>query len=68
MPYAIEITEVGYRDLEGIKPYYRQQIVDAMKHQLIHQPMTETRNRKMLVEFQPDFEHEPPVWRLRVGE
>jgi mRNA-degrading endonuclease RelE of RelBE toxin-antitoxin system len=68
MPYAIDITDVANRDLEGIKKFYRQQIIDAMREQLTHEPTLETKNRKVLVEFQPDFEHVPPVWRLRVGE
>jgi mRNA-degrading endonuclease RelE of RelBE toxin-antitoxin system len=68
MPYTIEITEVADRDLEGIKKFYRQQIIDAIREQLTHEPTIETKNRKILVDFQPDFEHDPPVWRLRVGE
>jgi len=68
MPHTIEITEIANRDLEGIKRFYRQQIIDAMKQQLAHEPTSGTRNRKMLIEFHPDFEHEPPVWRLRVGQ
>lgn len=68
MPYAIEITEIAYQDLEEIKKFYQQQIVDAMRQQLAHEPTTETRNRKMLVDFHAEFEHETPVWRLRIGE
>jgi mRNA-degrading endonuclease RelE of RelBE toxin-antitoxin system len=68
MPYSIEVTGVADNDLQGIKRYYRQQIIDAIKQQLAHEPTVETKNKKMLVEYQPDFEYEPPVWRLRVGE
>ena len=28
----------------------------------------ETRNKKILVGLTPPWEHQPPVWELRVGE
>ncbi len=68
MSYVIELTADAKQDLEGIKKFNRQEIIDTMKLQLVHEPTKPTRNRKVLVEFQPDFEHDPPVWRLRVGE
>jgi mRNA-degrading endonuclease RelE of RelBE toxin-antitoxin system len=68
MPYLIEITDVADQDLAETKKFYRQQIIDAIKEQLTHEPTLETKNKKILLEFQPDFEHVPPVWRLRVGE
>ncbi len=68
MPFSIEITDVAYDDLLAIKTFYRTQIVDAIDEQLTHEPTVETKNRKVLVGFQPNFEHEEPVWELRVGE
>jgi mRNA-degrading endonuclease RelE of RelBE toxin-antitoxin system len=67
MQYTIEIRDAAYSELQAIKPFYRRQIVDAIDEQLVHQPNIETKNRKMLAGFQPDFEHDPPVWELRVG-
>jgi mRNA-degrading endonuclease RelE of RelBE toxin-antitoxin system len=31
-------------------------------------PTQETRNRKMLVGLKPPWEHEEPIWELRVGK
>jgi mRNA-degrading endonuclease RelE of RelBE toxin-antitoxin system len=67
MPYEIEIREVAYDELEAIKPYHRRRIVEAIDQQLTQEPNVETRNRKLLVGFQPAFEHDPPLWELRVG-
>ncbi|MEX0611645.1 MAG: type II toxin-antitoxin system RelE/ParE family toxin [Pirellulales bacterium] len=68
MSYAIDIRDVAYDELQAIKPFYRRRIVDAIGEQLAHEPTVETKNRKILVGFHPHFEHEDPVWELRVGE
>jgi len=68
MPYTIGVTDVAYHELHTIRPYYRRRIVDAIDKQLVHEPTVETRNRKLLIGFRPEFEHENPVWELRVGE
>ena len=67
MPYTVEITDFASDDLQSIKTYYRRQIVDAIDEQLAHEPVIETKNRKILIGIQPDFEHGDPVWELRVG-
>ena len=68
MPYAIEITDVAYDELVGIKAFYRRQIIDAIDVQLVSEPMTQTRNRKILIGVQLNFEHELPIWERRVGQ
>jgi mRNA-degrading endonuclease RelE of RelBE toxin-antitoxin system len=68
MAFTIEVTDFAYDELEAIKPYYRKQIVDAIYRQLLHQPTVETRNRKVLADLQVTFEHNEPVWELRVGD
>ena len=67
MPYAIEIRDAAFDELQAIKPFYRRRIVDSIDQQLVHQPHIETKNRKILTGFQSDFEHDEPVWELRVG-
>lgn len=49
MPYAIAIVDDAYQELQAIKPYYRHRIIAAIDQQLIHEPTTETRNRKPLI-------------------
>ena len=68
MPYTIDIRDVAFDELQAIKPFYRRRIVDAIDKQLVHEPNVETRNRKELTGFQLDFEHDEPVWELRVGQ
>jgi len=68
MPYTIDIRDVAYDELQAIKPFYRRRIVDAIDEQLAHEPNVETKNRKVLIGFHSDFEHDDPVWELRVGQ
>src|SRR5258708_31828116 len=68
MAYAIDVRDVALNDLRAVRPFYRRRIIDAIDQQLRHEPTVETRNRKQLVAFESDFEHEVPVWELRVGE
>jgi mRNA-degrading endonuclease RelE of RelBE toxin-antitoxin system len=68
MPYTIEIRDVAFDELQAIRPYYRCRIVDSIDEQLVHQPTVETKNRKLLTGLQTDFEHDEPIWELRVGQ
>ena len=68
MSYAIDITDVACDELQAIKPFYRRQIIDAIHEQLQHEPTVESKNRKILAGVQPTFEHQTPVWELRVGD
>jgi mRNA-degrading endonuclease RelE of RelBE toxin-antitoxin system len=67
MPFAIEIADYAYDELQAIKPYYRKRIVDAINRQLPHEPTAESKNRKVLSGVCPSFEHKLPVWELRVA-
>jgi mRNA-degrading endonuclease RelE of RelBE toxin-antitoxin system len=67
MPFSIEFSVLAFDELRSIKPYYRQQILEAIEEQLLHQPTVETRNRKQLSEIETDFPMQPPLWQLRVG-
>lgn len=42
-------------------------IVAEIREQLVDQPSLPTRRRKCLIDLVPSFEHELPVWELRVG-
>lgn len=68
MPFNVEIADAAYDELQAIKAFYRNQIVDGIDEQFLHEPTIETNNRKILIGLQPDFEHEEPVWEPRVGE
>lgn len=68
MAYVIEITRPAVNELKAIRVFDRRRIVDAMEEQLKDQPLTVTRNRKPLGEAEPDFEHQLPLWELRVRD
>ena len=62
MPYQVEFWEDAEQHLAGINKRNRVVILESVAEQLIHQPMLETRHRKLL--------RENPLasWELRVGE
>ena len=68
MLYMVDIRDVALDELQAVKPFYRRRIVRAIDKQLVHEPNVETKNRKVLTGFQSDFEHDEPVWELRVGQ
>jgi hypothetical protein len=61
MSYAIDIRDTAFDELRAIKPFHRRRIVDSIDQQLVHQPNVETKNRKVLVGFESNFDHEEPV-------
>ena len=66
--YEIEYAEGVVDDLANLRAYQRKQILDRIEVQLAHQPIQQTRNKKILVGLIPPWEHVEPVWELRVGE
>jgi mRNA-degrading endonuclease RelE of RelBE toxin-antitoxin system len=59
--FAIEFTLDAIEDMQRLRKYERQQIVETIQGQLAHQPTEETRNRKRL---RPNQLAE---WELRIG-
>jgi mRNA-degrading endonuclease RelE of RelBE toxin-antitoxin system len=68
MPYETLVHEDAKQELKDLRPYDQRIIIDAIKEQLTHLPTAVTRHRKPLEGVDPPFEHDPPVWELRVGE
>jgi mRNA-degrading endonuclease RelE of RelBE toxin-antitoxin system len=66
--FTIEYAEGVADDLAAMRPFDRSRLLDRVEEELTYQPTTETRNKKMLVGLVPPWDHEPPVWELRVGE
>ena len=65
--FLIEYAEGVADDLASMRPFDRKQILDRIEEQLTHQPTMKTRNKKILVGLTPPWEHQPPVWELRIG-
>lgn len=66
--FNIRFAEGVAQDLKRIPVFYRNQILDAIKRQLVNTPDSETKNRKILTKLLPPWEGIEPVWELRVGE
>ncbi|MBI2345549.1 MAG: type II toxin-antitoxin system RelE/ParE family toxin [Deltaproteobacteria bacterium] len=66
--YQIEIVSEAIEELRNTSVFYRRLLVAAIEAQLKHEPTKKTRNRKCLSSLVPSFEHEPPVWELRVQD
>ena len=66
--YAIELSQSATADLVALRSFDRARVVAAIEGELLQQPTSATRNRKMLRELRPAWEHVPPLWQLRVGE
>ena len=66
--FEIRFTQSVEEDLRNTRIYYRNQILDAIEKQLVHEPDTRTRNRKLLDNLIPPWQTVAPIWELRVGE
>jgi mRNA-degrading endonuclease RelE of RelBE toxin-antitoxin system len=68
MAYEVVVHELAVKELEAVPTFNQRRILAEIRDQLTHQPDTPTRRRKCLADLTPSFEHELPVWELRVGE
>jgi mRNA-degrading endonuclease RelE of RelBE toxin-antitoxin system len=61
-PYTIDITDEAEEDLQYYRAYERQQIVNNIQVQLVHEPGQETNSRKTL--------RQNPIasWELKIGK
>ena len=66
--YVIEYTEEAADNIKHVRPFDRQRILDAIDRQLSQTPTRPTRNRKPLIGLKPPWEHEEPIWELRIGQ
>jgi mRNA-degrading endonuclease RelE of RelBE toxin-antitoxin system len=66
--YEITYSSSVADDLKALGAPERSYILDEIDIQLIHEPVRETRNRKILVGLVPPWEHVPPVWELKIRE
>lgn len=63
MRYEIEIVEAAETDLDGIRAFFREQILDAIDEHLRYEPTRESRSRIKRLELL-----DSPAYRLRVGD
>jgi mRNA-degrading endonuclease RelE of RelBE toxin-antitoxin system len=67
MPYEIVVHELARDELESLRPFDQRRLLTEIREQLSDQPSLPTRRRKCLIDLTPSFEHELPVWELRVA-
>ena len=68
MRFEIVVHERAVEELETLRPFDQRRILADLREQLADQPSVPTRRRKCLIDLTPSFEHELPVWELRIGE
>jgi mRNA-degrading endonuclease RelE of RelBE toxin-antitoxin system len=66
--YEIVYTEGVVADVKDLRANKRKQILDKIEEQLLHEPARPTRNKKTLEGLKPPWDHEEPVWELRIGD
>lgn len=54
--------------MAGLLAFDRKQILDRIEEQLTHQPDLENRNKKIHAGLVPPWDHEEPIWELRIGD
>jgi mRNA-degrading endonuclease RelE of RelBE toxin-antitoxin system len=66
--YDVEFAEDAEDDLARFKANRQREILDKIAEQLSHEPVKETRNKKIIKGLKPPWLGEEPFWELRVGE
>lgn len=66
--FRVEFSEGAVEDLEGVRPFERRRILEAIEKKLTDLPTSESRNRKLLRGLVVPFDAVPPIWELRVGD
>jgi|SRR5581483_5060037 len=65
--FTLEYTEGVLDDLKALRARDRKRVLDKIDEQLTHNPTEQTRNKKIVAGLKPPWDHEEPVWELRVG-
>jgi mRNA-degrading endonuclease RelE of RelBE toxin-antitoxin system len=66
--YDIQIHEDAEKELEAIRLYDRNRILDDIEEQLSHEPKTVTKRKKILEALELPWDQLGPVWQLRVED
>ena len=66
--FAVEIHEAAVAELEALKRFDRNRILDEIEEQLTQEPTRLTRRKKVLEALEPPWDRLGPVWQLSVGD
>src|ERR1700737_2485805 len=62
--YGANVAEM----LQAFRAFERKQILDKIEEQLRNEPAKPTKNKKILAGLKAPWEHQEPMWELRIGE
>ena len=65
--YEIKYATGVAKDLKHLTAYHRGQVLDKIEPQLRYEPARQTRNKKICLGLAAPWQHEEPVWELRIG-
>ncbi|MBI4374650.1 MAG: type II toxin-antitoxin system RelE/ParE family toxin [Deltaproteobacteria bacterium] len=64
----LRIVSSAREELDRVPVFYRRALEEAIEKYLRHEPEKGAVNRKRLQPLAAGFEHEEPLWELRIGE
>jgi mRNA-degrading endonuclease RelE of RelBE toxin-antitoxin system len=65
--FKVRFAVAAKAEFDALRAFDMRRIADAINAHLKTAPLTPSRDVKRLDGLRPSFEHEPPVWELRVG-
>ena len=65
--YNIEFAASVADDLADLSARNRSILLGEIDDQLRHKPTQSTRRKKIVEGLEPPWEHEQPIWQLRIG-
>ncbi|HVA49483.1 MAG TPA: hypothetical protein VNH11_24165 [Pirellulales bacterium] len=66
--FSIEYAESVADDLNDLRAFDRTRLLDRIDRQLSSEPTRQTRNQKIVIGLQAPWDHEEPLWQLRIDE
>ena len=66
--FAVEIHEAAVAELEALKRFDRNRILDEIEEPLARDPNRLTRRKKILEALEPPWDRLGPVWQLSIGD
>jgi mRNA-degrading endonuclease RelE of RelBE toxin-antitoxin system len=67
MRYEIVVHELAVKEPASLRALDRRRVLTEIRTELTDQPTVATRRRKCLIDLTPSFDHELPLWELRLG-
>lgn len=66
--FSIRFEEATAVELEALRKHDARRLLDEIDEQLLAEPLSPTRRKKVLKGLTPPWDQLRPVWQLRVGD